>query len=104
MSRMWRVEWILPDGNKISVHQVRTDRAVDAIFMAQGELGSMAAGMVKGAKAIVVEEVKKTDILAEMRDAFDGDDVPRKNVMLRRAYDEITILRAKLKLLTKGKS
>jgi hypothetical protein len=35
-------------------------------------------------------------ILDQLRAAFDGDDVPRKNVALRRAHDEISRLEAKV--------
>jgi hypothetical protein len=34
--------------------------------------------------------------ITEIRTAFDGDDVPKKNVALRWAYDEIERLRADL--------
>lgn len=38
----------------------------------------------------------ETPVLAAIKAAFDGDDVPRKNVELRRAYGEIERLRTAL--------
>jgi hypothetical protein len=35
-----------------------------------------------------------SDLLTALREAFDGDDVPRKNIMLRTAYDRIADLEA----------
>lgn len=37
-----------------------------------------------------------TDILTTLRTAFDGDCVPKKNIALRKAHDEIEALNAKL--------
>jgi hypothetical protein len=99
--KLWRVEWHLPDGDTIAVNQIKAERAADAIFIGHGELGQMSANVVKSARAIMVEEQKKTDILVELRDAFEGDDVARKNIMLRRAHDEISDLRAKIRIRKK---
>lgn len=37
-----------------------------------------------------------TDILDQIRAAFDGEDGPRKNLALRKAHDEIELLRVAL--------
>ncbi|THV13765.1 hypothetical protein [Rhizobium rhizophilum] len=36
------------------------------------------------------------DILDQIRSAFDGEDTPRKNLALRKAHDEIELLRVAL--------
>lgn len=36
------------------------------------------------------------DILDQIRSAFDGEDIPRKNLALRKAHDEIELLRVAL--------
>jgi hypothetical protein len=37
-----------------------------------------------------------SDILDQLRAAFDGDDIPRKNIALRKAHDEIKRLHAEV--------
>ena len=37
-----------------------------------------------------------TDILVQIRSAFDGEDAPKKNLALRKAHDEIELLRVAL--------
>ncbi len=37
-----------------------------------------------------------TDVLDQIRSAFDGEDTPRKNLALRKAHDEIELLRVAL--------